>query len=149
MYTLWRDLCHILSSLSKTPWRKLGRILVWEHLFGSWNCDLKLKEKKQHFSNFSSRKAFVCISLVQTHSVWSGKTDVSCRSSPASCGAGAVHHTWLVNKQRISASTSQIHPFTGRTFFLWLREQNAHYSVFSVSPGFNISRSSSPQHSTL
>lgn len=28
MYTLWRDLCHILSSLSKTPWRKLGRILA-------------------------------------------------------------------------------------------------------------------------
>lgn len=149
MCTLWRDLCHILSSLSKTPWRKLGRILAWEHLFGSRNCDLKLKEKKQHLSNFSSRNAFVCISLVQTHSVCSGETDVSCRSSPPSRGVGAVHHAWLVNKQRISASTSQIHPFTGRTFFLWLREQNAHYSVFSVSPGFNISRSSSPQHSTL
>lgn len=117
MYTWWRDLCHIFSSLNKTRLRKLGRILVQEHLFGSWNCDLKLKEKKRHFSNFSSRKAFICISLVQTHSVWSRKTDVSCRSSPASRGAGTVHHTWLVNKQRISASPSQIHPFTRRTFF--------------------------------
>lgn len=45
LYILWRDLCHTLSLLSKTPWRKLGRILVREHLFGSWHCDLKSKKR--------------------------------------------------------------------------------------------------------
>lgn len=116
-YTLWSDLCHILSSLNKTPRRKLGRILVREHLFGSRNWNLKLKEKKQCFSNFSSRKTFVFIALIRTNSLCLGKTDVSCRSFHPHMMKVAVHHTWLVNKQRISASISQIHLFTWRTFF--------------------------------
>lgn len=44
-YTLWSALCHTLSLLSKTRWRKLGSILVWEHLFGSWHCDFKSKKR--------------------------------------------------------------------------------------------------------
>lgn len=69
MYTLWRDLCHILSLLNKTPWRKLGRIQVREHLFGSQNWNYKSKERNsasptsfsgRHLSSSLSFRLSVC-----------------------------------------------------------------------------------------
>lgn len=69
MNASWWDLCHILSLLNKTPWRKPGRILAWEHLFGSWNGAWKLKERNsasptsflgKHLSSSSSSRLTVC-----------------------------------------------------------------------------------------